>query len=120
MSPFLSENSADHQPVAGARTCGVSKGPIGAGSLRNPERRLVEKHLPHRIRSRDRDQLVSRGPAVVLQQSAESLRAFDIARPPVLDPFDPLVIQLWLPETPSAVSVHQDGPCEVYSGTDSD
>ena len=71
--PFLSENNADHQPVAGARTCGVSKGPIWAGSLRNPERRLVETHLPHRIRSRDRDQLVSRGPAVVLQQSAESL-----------------------------------------------
>ena len=54
---------------------------------------MVETHLPHRIRSRDRDQLVSRGPAVVLQKSAESLRAFDITRPPVLDPFDPLVAQ---------------------------
>jgi len=54
---------------------------------------LVETHLPHRIRSRDRDQLVTRGPAVSLQQSAESLRAFDIARSPALDPLDPLVTQ---------------------------
>lgn len=38
-------------------------------------------HFPHRSRSRDRDHLDPRSPAVVLEEAAEPLRAFDLAGP---------------------------------------